>query len=602
MYFRRLFLTARLTKYLLLREFCSRKRKFILNTKLVKLYIRSGAYNKAIKYAEELFYDGERQDYYFVLLNLYIMNNKYEEMEQLEKEHNFSFQEGTTNLIRLIDDLNDNLYDVDKISFIKDYIVSKGGVPSFIQVTGKGKLLRGKSAQEKDLIANSYLYIANRNDWSKTNNPPSYIKQLYTEKYDNKFNELFSYTPPVIRATKVQLSDFENTLVSVRNGLRTTVNQPETVDRKVIFFGSSTTFSIGMSDEDTLVSQVQKQVNRAHDGIKLENHGVLGMNLLLAMNNLVQTDINPNDIVVFFDFDEFNNINDDCITRIDLNDVSRGSDFFIDLTKHQCHFSPKGNQVIGKIISDNILLPLIDRHRVSISNSIEPDDKVLDVLEKFKYFLYKQTAQALESCDMNSYLEMLDSYTPEPEQKVGSVAVNCNPITIGHMHLIEHASKQVDKLFIFVIEEDKSFFKFEDRLKLVSESTAHMDNVTVLRGGKFICTELTYPDYFAKENSEAKADASVEAWFFCEYIAKKLNIDIIFLGDEPKCEITRQYNEKMQELLPKYNIDVEIIDRVSTDGEVISASSVRKYLEYKNFEQIRKIVPESTYLFLKENY
>jgi citrate lyase synthetase len=185
---------------------------------------------------------------------------------------------------------------------------------------------------------------------------------------------------------------------------------------------------------------------------------------------------------------------------------------------------------------------------------------------------------------------------------VGSVAVNCNPITKGHLHLLEHASRSVDKLFIFVIEEDKSFFKFEDRLHLVAESTKHLENVTVLRGGKFICTELTYPDYFDKDTTEAKADASMEAWFFCEYIAKTLNITKIFLGDEPKCMITKQYNEKMQELLPEYGIEVDIIDRIATNGDVISASKVRKLLEVGDFDGIAQIVPEPTLLFLQENY
>ncbi|MEF1226966.1 citrate lyase ligase, partial [Vibrio fortis] len=224
------------------------------------------------------------------------------------------------------------------------------------------------------------------------------------------------------------------------------------------------------------------------------------------------------------------------------------------------------------------------------------------VLDNLKYFLYKKTAEALESCEMKSYLSLLESHVPDAELKVGSVAVNCNPITKGHLHLLEHASRNVDKLFIFVIEEDKSFFKFEDRLHLVAESTKHLENVTVLRGGKFICTELTYPDYFDKDTTEAKADASMEAWFFCEYIAKTLNITKIFLGDEPKCMITKQYNEKMQELLPEYGIEVDIIDRIATNGDVISASKVRKLLEVGDFDGIAQIVPEPTLLFLQENY
>lgn len=66
--------------------------------------------------------------------------------------------------------------------------------------------------------------------------------------------------------------------------------------------------------------------------------------------------------------------------------------------------------------------------------------------------------------------------------------------------------------------------------------------------------------------------------------------------------ITNQYNQKMQELLPKYNIDVEIIDRISSNDEVISASKVRALLNVADFEGIRKIVPDPTYRFLVDKY
>ena len=66
--------------------------------------------------------------------------------------------------------------------------------------------------------------------------------------------------------------------------------------------------------------------------------------------------------------------------------------------------------------------------------------------------------------------------------------------------------------------------------------------------------------------------------------------------------ITRQYNEQMQELLPNYNIEVEIIDRISKNGDVISASQVRRLLKVGDFDGIEAIVPEATLLFLKENY
>jgi citrate lyase synthetase len=108
---------------------------------------------------------------------------------------------------------------------------------------------------------------------------------------------------------------------------------------------------------------------------------------------------------------------------------------------------------------------------------------------------------------------------------------------------------------------------------------------------------------FSKEDvSQIKADASIEAWYFCEFIAKAMGISIIFLGNEPKCNITRQYNEKMAELLPTLGVEVEIIPRISRDGAVISASAVRRLLKDGDFDGIASIVPPTTHRYLVETY
>ena len=44
------------------------------------------------------------------------------------------------------------------------------------------------------------------------------------------------------------------------------------------------------------------------------------------------------------------------------------------------------------------------------------------------------------------------------------------------------------------------------------------------------------------------------------------------------------------------------IPRAETEGQVISASRVRVLLEEKKFEEIRKLVPETTYRYLKERF
>ena len=593
---RNLTFNLRILSYQLKSLFKSNKKQSDVHSKLIKLYARKGRYDKAISHAESIYYKESHHDIGFVLANLYDLNGKLDKSEEILKS-NIPLGD---NLIAGINSLNDSINHDQLLQFIFNYLNNKKVNVYFINVINKGKRLKNKSKSEKNLINNQDMYVKDRPSWSQGLIAPEYIQNLYCEGNDY-ISKVYETSVPVLRSTKVVLKDLDNGVSSVENGCRTTVNQPGDAKSRLLIFGSSTTYGIGCSDIGTIPSIIQSILNNKNANVKVENHGVLGMNLLLAFNNLLQTEINPGDTVIFFDFDEFRDASWSGIKNIDLNNIDRKDDFFIDLTKHQCHFSPRGNEVIGNVICNEFVLDNID-NSLPANEDVYLDEKVISVLDNFKYFLYKQTAKTFENCEMKSYLSLLESHVPDAELKVGSVAVNCNPITKGHLHLLEHASRSVDKLFIFVIEEDKSFFKFEDRLHLVAESTKHLENVTVLRGGKFICTELTYPDYFDKDTTEAKADASMEAWFFCEYIAKTLNITKIFLGDEPKCMITKQYNEKMQELLPEYGIEVDIIDRIATNGDVISASKVRKLLEVGDFDGIAQIVPEPTLLFLQENY
>ena len=200
---------------------------------------------------------------------------------------------------------------------------------------------------------------------------------------------------------------------------------------------------------------------------------------------------------------------------------------------------------------------------------------------------------------LNKYLDKIKQVRP----KIGAIVMNCNPFTLGHRYLIEYASKQVDRLYIFAVEEDRSFFPFADRIKLIKEGTADLGNVIVLPSGNFIISALTFTDYFGKtELQDKKIDPSLDVSLFGEYIAPTLGITVRFAGEEPLDKVTLQYNDSMKNILPKYGIDFVVIPRKEFGGEVISASRVRKLLEKKDFESIKKIVPETTYDYLVKRF
>ncbi len=150
----------------------------------------------------------------------------------------------------------------------------------------------------------------------------------------------------------------------------------------------------------------------------------------------------------------------------------------------------------------------------------------------------------------------------------------------------------------FVVEEDKSFFPFGDRIDLVKQGTAHLENVCVINSGIFVISSTTLPGYFEKDQvGDIYLDASNDMMLFLQ-IAKAMSISIRFAGSEPIDRFTSQYNENMNNYLTRYGVQFVEIDRKKSDGEVLSSSAVRKYLKEGNFDAIKSIVPETTYRYL----
>ena len=187
---------------------------------------------------------------------------------------------------------------------------------------------------------------------------------------------------------------------------------------------------------------------------------------------------------------------------------------------------------------------------------------------------------------------------------VGALVMNCNPFTKGHRYLVETAARACDHVFVLVVEENLSRFSFRDRLQLVQQGTADLENVTVIAGGRYAVSDLTFPSYFTKEEKVADAHAAMDAELFANVIAPALGVSRRFVGTEPHSNVTKIYNETLQNRLPKYGIGVIEIPRLELNGEVVSASRVRDLLDTGDngaWAEIRTLVPETTYAYLQDN-
>jgi len=191
------------------------------------------------------------------------------------------------------------------------------------------------------------------------------------------------------------------------------------------------------------------------------------------------------------------------------------------------------------------------------------------------------------------------------EPVIGALVMNCNPFTKGHRYLIDEAAKQCDHVYVLVVEEDLSRFPFRDRLALVKEGTADLGNVTVIPGGRYAVSTLTFPSYFTKDDKVADAHAAIDAELFATVIAPALGVTKRFVGTEPISKVTNIYNETLKKRLPKHGIEVVEIPRICEGDTPISASRVRELIDQGGKEawsEIKKLVPDHTYTYLDQHH
>ena len=196
----------------------------------------------------------------------------------------------------------------------------------------------------------------------------------------------------------------------------------------------------------------------------------------------------------------------------------------------------------------------------------------------------------------SDYLSEL-SKSKREGKNVAALVLNANPFTLGHQYLVEKASGENDVLHVFIVSEDASLVPFEVRKKLVVAGTSHLHNIVYHDTGPYIISSATFPSYFQKDDEAViESHANLDLEIFVK-IAESLGINARYVGEEPKSLVTGIYNRMMSEKLPEHGIKCVIVPRKTEGGEVISASNVRQAIKEGRLDEIRGLVPESTYEF-----
>ena len=443
-----------------------------------------------------------------------------------------------------------------------------------------------------DTYSENELYILNRNiDYSLILAYPE-IKSAIRDSIKETDGIREVLTPPnsYINVNGARcFEDHTGTYLNTINGHRKTTGQPAKPKRTIYMLGGCGTAGIGVRDEGTYASQLQMLLNEhaKEHGFLVENYGfpLDGMDYLKEeVAILGSLPLKSGDIVIGLG----NNTYD--MERNYEKDRRKYGEIFFD----KKHLTEAGN----RLVADGIFLALRENNFFEETLDIEQPERKNDN--------YKRSFTEEQMQELASYKQMLsDLWTDnmQSSEDVGAIVMNCNPFTLGHRYLIEQAAKQCEQLLIFVVQEDKSFFPYNDRIELVRQGVQDLSNVSVVGSGKFIISSLTFQSYFNKAALQDRTiDCSDDVTLFVNEIAPAANIKTRFVGEEPLDQVTNQYNRTLEKILPMNGIRFVEIPRITTGDNVISASRVRQLLQEKNWDEIKRYVPETTLRYLEEKF
>ncbi len=473
---------------------------------------------------------------------------------------------------------------------LKKYKQNGANIPVLIFNMPQSNEIENSSELERYLSSDASSYDKNK------------IRQkVFLENgYDAGYiNEVVKRMEIVKRGKTNFVIDKTDTYVNVVNGCRVTTDVPEVFENTIYFFGNSVCFGLGADDCNTIESHLQRMINQYYGNntcysvLNCANGG--GINVEQMWNSFAYHMPQDGDIVIFAA---------NCFSAGHFLEDTYGTEFIwvngLDALKRP--------HAMGEIYWDNFHVNAkgYEASAVLIFSKMKQEN-LFHTKNELRAIAKKRKAPAInldltdkQKEELNTYIKKVkDECTITGNKKVGSIVMNCNPFTLGHRYLIEKAKKKCDILYVFVVEEDKSVFSFEDRMRLVCEGIKDLEDIIVVPSGNFIISQITFDAYFVKDTDQnVSFDPTMDVSIFASKIAPELGINIRFFGEEPFDKVTNQYNLAMQRILPKYGIKIKIIKRKEVDGVPISASLVRDLLREKKFEDIKERVPKSTFKYL----
>lgn len=275
--------------------------------------------------------------------------------------------------------------------------------------------------------------------------------------------------------------------------------------------------------------------------------------------------------------------------------------------------------VSAEVRSEGLLVPLVSRILSERPGPLKVFTKpeYQAVFESLGFHLIAQAPLAIlleKGNGLEQYCQYLQGF--RRSGRSGVIVMNANPFTLGHLYLIQQASKQVDTLYVIPVKEDVSEFPYAERKAMILAANAiatppHEDAVVVLEGSDYVISAATFPTYFLKDLSTvSETQMQLDLDLYQRWIAPALGASVRFVGSEPFDVLTNQYNQLIPHAVVIPRLKLASLGQAAEEnyfspaiatpphGDAISASAVRKELAVGHFKEAASMCPVTTWPYL----
>ena len=182
------------------------------------------------------------------------------------------------------------------------------------------------------------------------------------------------------------------------------------------------------------------------------------------------------------------------------------------------------------------------------------------------------------------------------------IVINADPFTLGHLSIIEAASRDSSQVYVFVPTHGRFTFDSQTRLEWAQHETQHLPNVQVINAESYLLHESIFPGYFLPLN-EDKEQLRLEMalTLFINHLAPYFSIKRRYVGEEPVDPEVREHHTLMEINLSNAGIQTVKLPRRKSNNLWVSTQQVKHDLNAGNLEKLRGQLPEFTFQCIQAN-